>query len=167
MRYIEKAVGTLSELENANVLGRLLAHSQEITDRLMDWYKQDFANTASGNPLTPFLTLADSFKGKITQSTLNVCPNQYCFSYQRDNHDDNSYNDNEDNFLACKVEATKDCLCACLHAPKHTKAAAHMKPMWKHKMVKGKTIRTIKVCYECAKPGHIRTFCPLLSPSRK
>ena len=31
MRYIEKAVGVLSELENANVLGHLLGHSQEIT----------------------------------------------------------------------------------------------------------------------------------------
>ena len=51
MRYVEKAVGVLSELENANVLGRLLAHSQEITDRLLKTCERDMLGPRN-NPIT-------------------------------------------------------------------------------------------------------------------
>ena len=77
MHYVEKAVGVLLELENTNVLRHLLAHSQKITDHLLKTCKHDMLSPHN-NPLTPFLTLAASFKGIITQSALNVCPNEYC-----------------------------------------------------------------------------------------
>ena len=167
MHYIEKAVGVLSNLESANVLGRLLAHSPEIEDCLFDAYKRD-KSLREHNPITPFLALAESFKGTITQSALDFRPNKYvgkhanCLPLQ-DKEDD----DAEDTFIACKIEGMEDRLRACLHAPKCTKAATCMKPMWKHKFISGKPERTIKVCYKCAKPGHIRAFCPLLSLSHK
>ena len=167
MRYVEKAVGVLSDLESANVLGHLFTHSLEIEDRLFDAYKRD-KPLWEHNPITPFLTLAESFKGTITQSTLDVRPNKYVGKHAdhiplQDKDDDNT----EDTFIACKIEGMEDRLCTCLHAPKCTKAAACIKPMWKHKFVPGRPGKAIKVCYECAKPGHIRAFCPLLSPSRK
>ena len=69
-------VGVLSELENTNVLGRLLAHSQEITDCLLKTCKRDMLGPRN-NPLAPFLTLAALFRGQITQSALNVRPNKF------------------------------------------------------------------------------------------
>ena len=66
----------MSELENANVLGRLLAHSQEITDCLLKTCEHDMLGPCN-NPLAPFLTLAASFRGQITQSALDVRPNKF------------------------------------------------------------------------------------------
>ena len=161
MHYVEKAVGVLSDLESANVLGRLLAHSPEIEDRLFNTYKRD-KSLWEHNTITPFLTLTDSFKGVITQSALDVRPNKYVGRHA------NRHDDDADNaFINCKIEGMEDRLRARLHAPKRTKATARMKPMWKHKFVPGRPGKAIKVCYECAKPGHIRAFCPLLSSPRK
>ena len=64
MRYLEHAVGTLSELENANVLGRLLAHDGDIIEYLM-------ANSTPGTYLT-YAKLSNSFKGQVTQSALDI-----------------------------------------------------------------------------------------------
>ena len=166
MRYVEKAVSVLSDLENANVLGRLLAHAPEIEDRLFDapWHGKPFRDH---NPVTPFLTLAESFKGTITQSALDVRPNKYVGKHADRpslHHEDD---DAAQAFIDSKIEGMEDRLRARLHAPKRTKAAARMKPMWKHKHLPGMPGRSIKVCYECAKPGHIRVHCPLLSPLRK
>ena len=76
MRYVEKAVGVLSELKNTNVLGRLLTHSQEITDHLLKTCERDMLGPHN-NPLAPFLTLTTSFRGQITQSALDVRPNKF------------------------------------------------------------------------------------------
>ena len=123
MRYVEKAVGVLSNLESANVLGRLLAHSPEIEDCLFNAYKRN-KSLQEHNAITPFLTLADSFKGTITQSALDVHPNKYVGRHA-DRHNDNT----DDTFISCKIEGMEDRLRARLHAPKRTKAAARMKPM--------------------------------------
>ena len=47
MRYIEKAVGVLQKLENANVLGRLLTHKDEIYDILLRESKGKFHPVSS------------------------------------------------------------------------------------------------------------------------
>ena len=181
MRYIEKAIGVLSELENANVLGCLLAHSQEITDCLLKTCERDMLGPHN-NPLTPFLTLATLFRGKITQSALDVRPNNFRQgkdlirgmsskerNLQQDDDDDNYYSedDNTCNFIACKIKGMEDHLRNRLHAPKRTRAAIHVKPMHAYRRIPSKTVRVIKVCYECCKPGHIWAFCPQLSPMRK
>ena len=184
MHYVEKAVGVLSELENANVLGHLLTHSQEITDRLLKTCERDMLGPRN-NPLAPFLTLAASFRGQIMQSALDVRPNKFRQgkdlihgmsskerNLQQDDDDDND--DSEDgnarnlrNFINCKIEGMEDRLHDCLHAPKRTKAAFRVKPMHAYRRISGKTVWVIKVCYKCRKPGHIQAFCPQLSPARK
>jgi hypothetical protein len=64
MRYLKHAVGTLSELENANVLGRLLAHDGDIVEYLI-------TKGTPGSYLT-YAKLSNSFKGQVTQSTLDT-----------------------------------------------------------------------------------------------
>jgi hypothetical protein len=66
MHYLEKAVGLLSELENANVLGRLLAHTEIIHSTIRDT-----------DPLAiiPFKRVANTFAGDITQSATDTCIN--------------------------------------------------------------------------------------------
>jgi hypothetical protein len=63
MHYLEKAVGLLSELENANILGRLLMHTEIIRSTIHDT-----------DPLTiiPFQRTANTFAGNITQSTTDT-----------------------------------------------------------------------------------------------
>ena len=103
MCYVGKAVGVLSDLKSANVLGRLLAHSPEIKDHLFNTYKCD-KSLRKHNPIAPFLTLAESFKGIITQSTLNVCPNKYVGKHA----DRRDKEDNDNTFIACKIEGMED-----------------------------------------------------------
>ena len=88
---------------------------------------------------------------------------------KQDDDDDDDYSEDENtrNFIACKIEGMEDRLRDRLHAPKRTRAAIRVKPMHAYRRIPGKTVRVIKVCYECRKPGHIRAFCPQLSPARK
>jgi hypothetical protein len=64
MRYMEQAIGTLSELENANILGRLLAHDGDVVQYLC----------THGNPRTylAYSGLSNSFKGQVTRSALDT-----------------------------------------------------------------------------------------------
>jgi hypothetical protein len=57
----------LSEMENANILGRLYAHEEEIFHSL----------TANQMAATRFLRIQQSFDGFITESALNPRPNNY------------------------------------------------------------------------------------------
>jgi hypothetical protein len=63
MHYLEKAVGLLLELENANVLGRLLAYMEVIHSTIHDT-----------DPLTIILfkRASDTFAGDITQSATDT-----------------------------------------------------------------------------------------------
>jgi hypothetical protein len=63
MHYLEKAVGLLSELENANVLGCLLTHMEVIHSMIRDT-----------DPLAiiPFKHVADTFASDITQSATDT-----------------------------------------------------------------------------------------------
>ena len=67
---LEKAVSILSELENANVLGRLVVHIEETLDRL----------TADQHAADQYLRLTSTFKGTVPQSGLDPRPNTYCRS---------------------------------------------------------------------------------------
>ena len=81
MCYIEKAVGVLQELENANILGHLLMHEDEIHNILLQESKGKFHPISSQDPLTSYTILAKSFRGTIMQSALDVCPNKWCHCY--------------------------------------------------------------------------------------
>ena len=154
---------------------------QEITDRLLKTCERDMLGPRN-NPLAPFLTLAASFRGQITQSALDARPNKFQQgkdlirgmsskerNLQQDDNNNNDYSEDENtrNFIACKIEGMEDRLRDRLHAPKRTRAAIRVKPMHAYRRIPGKTIRVIKVCYKCCKPGHIWAFCPQLSPARK
>jgi hypothetical protein len=65
--FLEKATCVLSEMENANVLGRLYAHKEEIFHSL----------TANQMAAAHFLQIQQSFDGFITESALNPQPNNY------------------------------------------------------------------------------------------
>jgi hypothetical protein len=69
MHYLEKTVGLLLELENANVLGCLLAHMEIIHSIIRDT-----------DPLTilPFKCVADTFASDITQSATDTHVNIHC-----------------------------------------------------------------------------------------
>jgi hypothetical protein len=62
-RYLEGAMEVLSGLENANVLGRLLAHEDIISADLLAQNTQVY---------THYARLACSFRGDITQSAQDV-----------------------------------------------------------------------------------------------
>ena len=64
--YLEGTMEVLSGLENANVLGCLLAHTDIISADLLAQDAQVY---------TLYTRLAHSFQGDITQSTLDICVN--------------------------------------------------------------------------------------------
>src|SRR6267154_3421646 len=61
----------LSELENANVLGCLMAHGDEILHSLMS------DQVTAGR----FCRIMHHFEGTITQSAIDAAPNPLCASY--------------------------------------------------------------------------------------
>jgi pyruvate/2-oxoacid:ferredoxin oxidoreductase beta subunit len=65
--FQEKAVGVLIDLENTNVLGRLLSHFDELRDLLKD---KPTVFTALCNALK-------TFKGPVTKSAITPCPNHW------------------------------------------------------------------------------------------
>jgi len=65
-RYLEGAMKVLSRLENANILGCLLAHKDIISTDLLAKNAQVY---------THYARLMHSFQGDITQSAQNVCIN--------------------------------------------------------------------------------------------
>src|ERR1700755_1472633 len=56
----------LSDVENANILGRLLAHEHKILDRIVD-----------PDSAAPFLKITTSFRGTITQLAMDPCPDPF------------------------------------------------------------------------------------------
>ena len=67
-KYLEKAMEVLSELENANVLGRLLAHTDQLTEAL--------APNPDAN--AQYTKAIKGFSGDITESALDLRINRYC-----------------------------------------------------------------------------------------
>ena len=66
-KYLEKAMCVLSELENANVLGRIVAHDDDILDSL----------AADHRTARQFLKIARSFEGTIPQSAIDARANPF------------------------------------------------------------------------------------------
>jgi hypothetical protein len=64
-KYLEKAMCVLSKLENANILGHIVAHDDDILDCL----------TADHHAAGQFLKIARSFEGTIPQSAIDARAN--------------------------------------------------------------------------------------------
>src|SRR6267154_110148 len=70
-RHLERAMCALSELESANVLGRLITHGDEILHSL----------TSDQSAAGRFCHIMHHFEGTITQSAIDAAPNPLCASY--------------------------------------------------------------------------------------
>jgi hypothetical protein len=66
-KYLEKAMCVLSELENANILGRIVAHDDDILDCL----------AADHHAAGQFLKIARLFEGTIPQSAIDARANPF------------------------------------------------------------------------------------------
>ena len=78
-RYLEKAVGLLSELENANFLGRLMAHGDVIIEDL---------GSKDPHSCGEYLSRTRYFEGDITQSALDPKVNPFRSSRTPTDDDD-------------------------------------------------------------------------------
>jgi hypothetical protein len=66
MRYLERAVEILSDLENANALGRILAHDGDILEFTME--------NLTPHAAFAYVKIASSFTGRTVQSALDTRP---------------------------------------------------------------------------------------------
>ena len=144
---MEQAIGTLSELENANILGRLLAHDGDVVQYLC----------THGNPQS-YLTysgLSNSFKGQITRSALDMRVLQRSPTPQRiislplnaNKHLEEEKEDKKD------LEELEQTLRDRLHtriSRKRTHVPTNI-PLHLH---------AHKRCHRCNQWGHIRATCP-------
>ncbi|HSY76417.1 MAG TPA: hypothetical protein VK890_06150, partial [Bacteroidia bacterium] len=147
MCYMEQAIGTLSELENANILGRLLAHDGDVVQYLME----------NGNPRSylAYAGLSNSFKGSVTRSAPDTRVLQRSPTPRR--------------IISLPLDANKrlkeekedkkdlDELEQTLRDHLHTRDAKT------HKHVPTNVplhIHTRKRCHRCNQWGHIRATCP-------
>ena len=65
MQYLERAVEILSDLENTNAVGRIMAHEHDINQ-----YALDHLTPSS---LVAYYKISQSFKGPVTHSAANTC----------------------------------------------------------------------------------------------
>ena len=147
MRYLEHAVGTLSELENANVLGHLLAHDGDIVKHLI-------ANSTPSTYLT-YAKLSNSFKGQVIQSTLDTHILQCSHTVR--------------NIISLPLSASQ-CFKQCekekkehldeikekFHAHLHTCPTTIRTPRTNIPL----HVHACKQCHRCKTWGHIRATCP-------
>src|SRR6267154_1338935 len=171
-RHLERAMCILSELENANVLGRLIAHGDEILHSLTS------DQFAAGR----FCRIMHHFKGTITQSAIDAAPNPLCASYissecyraearteyvpltqrtrmcsKERNHlkvEDNErrrfQNQQADNILRDAADEIED------HLRDQLRRRKDRRPHIIHHIPAGKPKR----CFLCGLKGHIRLNCP-------
>ena len=177
-RYLERAMCVLSELENTNVLGRLIAHGDEILHSL----------TSDQSAASRFCRIMHHFEGTITQSTIDTALNPWrasqcnniayissksycteaCTKYVpltqrtrmcskernhlevKDNECHRLQNQQANDILHDAADEIKDCLHDQLHRCKDRHPhIAHTIPT-----------RKPKRCFLCGLKGHIRLNCP-------
>jgi hypothetical protein len=166
-KYLEKAMCVLSDLERANVLGRLLAHESVVED---DLEAGEGSPLVKFNALGQFQCLAEDFDGTITQSATDPRPNlrrhrtkvraqidargrrHATFWKDRDGARAYSADPGRDFVLQETADAIEDNLRRQLHARKdRPKDRPHYAST---------TYR--KTCFKCGQRGHIRAQCPNL-----
>ena len=138
-RYLEKAVGLLSELENANFLGRLMAHGDVIIE---DLEGKDPRSCAE------YLSRTRYFEGDITQSALDPKVNPFRSSRTPTDNDDprlNPTTEREQRIADVWWQAHPECERERLR-PRSSKFADRR-------------------CHKCREKGHIRRNCPKHHPA--
>src|SRR6267154_1749310 len=162
----------LSELENANVFGRLIAHGDEILHSL----------TSDQSATGCFCHIMHHFEGTITQSAIDAAPNPLCASYisseryyaqvhteyvpltqctcmcseehnhleVKDNERHRLQNKQADDFFCTAADEIED------HLHDQLRRRRDRRPHIVHHIPAGKS----KKCFLCGLKGHIRLNCP-------
>ena len=145
MRYIEKGVEVLSDLENANALGRIFAHENDITTYALE-------------QLTPaayieYVKIRGTFNGHVTHSALDVrthhprgtsAPFQSYWEKTQEARDQDARDQQDeydsDTFRPARSSRSRRPIPVRRNVPLHVHAR--------------------KRCHRCHKWGHIRATCP-------
>ena len=149
--YLEGTMEVLSDLENAYVLGHLLAHANIISANLLACDAQVY---------THYTHLMHSFKGDITQSALDVCINPSHHNKSRPmmpmpckvvlcRHPTTSWKEAIDSV----IQAEANCLDKDDRRAHTNNRPCPIIPSYLQKR-----------CFHCGSHGHIRTCCPCSNP---
>jgi len=167
-RYTEKAIEVLSQLENANVLGRLCAHENDLLTQL----------TADHKRPDIFLEVLRSYSGPVTVSALDARANpfragakdhhlrpdaqdkprpgnhvsEYCPRCKHDvlpGHNEACKKEQLRQLAEERLQATADRIEDTLREKLHQRPQSRI------------PISTYKRCHKCYKVGHIRAQCPV------
>ena len=141
-KYLEKAMEVLSELENANILGRLLAHTDQLAEAL--------APNPDAN--VQYIKAIKGFAGDITESALDPRINRYCSAVEEQGEPIPDY-------ILDKEYAKRQHI---LDDRKATIRRCCEKQRTTHTTVF--PVHTCKQCFQCGHYGHIRAHCPRRSP---
>jgi hypothetical protein len=151
MRYVERAVEVLTDLENANALGRILAHNGDILEYTME-------NLNSHATLT-YVKIAQSFEGCTVQSALDTRQHhksstmpgiiflphgatQRFKDAEKKRNDKWTLNDEiEEQLRGCAHTCPTPSRCPRINTPLHLHAR--------------------KKCYRCHEWGHVAKACPI------
>ena len=141
IKYSEKALEVLSEIENANVLGHLLAHMDVLTMALAPKPDAHFA----------YIKAIRGFDGDITETTLDPRVNCHHFAIKEQGEPipDSVFDKQcakEQRILDEHEDALKRCKRQC-----RTHAAVF-------------PLHVCKQCFRCGHFGHIHIHCPRCTP---
>ena len=136
LKYSEKALKVLSEMENANILGRLLAHMNVLSMALTPNTDTHFA----------CIKAIRNFEGNITESVLDLRVNRHRSAIQEQGEPiPDSVLDEQYAKEQCIIDERKDAL-EC--RKRHCHAHAAIFPLHAHKQ-----------CFRCRHFRHIRLHC--------
>ena len=146
MKYAEKALEVLSETENANILGHLLAHMDVLSMALTPKPDAHFA----------YIKAIRGFDGDITETALDPCVNRHrsAIKEQGEPIPDSVF----DEQYAKEQRIIDKCKDTLKHHKRQCRAHAAIFPLHAHKQ-----------CFRCGHFGHICLYCPRRTPplSRK
>src|SRR6202789_1244367 len=167
-KYTEKAIEVLSQLENANVIGRLCAHEDDLLRQLTADHKRsdlffELLRSYSG-PVTlsaldaranPFRTGANKHhlrpdaqdKPRPADLTREYCPR--CKHAVLPGHNDACKKEQLRQLAEERLQATADRIEDTLREKLHQRPQSRI------------PISTYKRCHKCYKVGHIRAQCPV------
>ena len=135
-------MGVLSELENANILGRLLAHTDQLAKAL--------APNPDAN--AQYIKVIKGFTGDITESALDLCINRYRSAIEEQGEPIHDYIiDEEYAKRQCILDDVKATIRQCCEKQRTTHTAIF-------------PVHTRKQCFRCGHYSHIRAYCPSCSP---
>ena len=141
LKYSKKALEVLSEMENANVLGRLLAHMDVLTMALASKPNAHFA----------YIKTIRGFDGDITETVLDPRVNRCCSAIKEQGEPipDSVFDEQcaKEQHIIDKCEDALEC------HKRQCRAHAAVFPL-----------HACKQCFRCGHFGHIRLHCPRCTP---